>query len=303
MDDFQHIIAAVRLFCDKLGSFKFTGFDELLEWVDNIPKVWLSKCRESALDSIRSKLTQGLGDPMEVERIETQTVSKSEGKELAANGITSPGVDDGWDAAWSDGEVEADAKDGMPEQNADDGADAWGWGDDDEQPEQEPEKQKLPASGEVAADNDDDDSADAWGWGDDETNAQPDPAPTPDRTAASNAHSSKTKELTMKETYHISSMPEPVLTLISTILEDGALLVSSVPTPYLHFRRKLITQQKREQSSSLSCPGTLLTPNSHPCHVPSRFTILLFLGYGRQYVSLSRPVRTSSLAKPGQVPI
>lgn len=31
--------------------------------------------------------------------------------------------------------------------------------------------------------------------------------------------------MTLRETYKISAMPEPVLALISTILEDGAFLV------------------------------------------------------------------------------
>ncbi len=46
----------------------------------------------------------------------------------------------------------------------------------------------------------------------------------PFRGSTAAATENQTRELTLKETYHISSMPEPVLALIFAILEDGATL-------------------------------------------------------------------------------
>ncbi|KAK8066689.1 hypothetical protein PG997_013436 [Apiospora hydei] len=232
MDQFQGVIASVRLFCQSLMDLKYNGFAELQDWVDNAPRVWLAKCRENALDSVRTQMGHGLGSPKAVERVETQTVSCSEGKELAANGAPTNDEDD-W-AAWDDeGEgnateapqaaIQENANHGALDINEDD-ADAWGWG------EEEPVEEK-PTEPAVAGTSVEDDPADAWGWGDDEPIDQP-AAPSQPKAVESNpAKNLETREMTLKESYHISSLPEPVLDLISTILEDGASLVGSHSSP------------------------------------------------------------------------
>ena len=228
MDNFQDVVEAVKHFCDALRSSHYVGFDELQEWVDNLPRVWLSKCRETALDSVRSRLAEGLGESKVVERVETQTVSRSEGKELAANGVA---PDDAWDSAWSDDEAQPDAgnepKPGTTDE--DDGADNWGWGDDGADANVEPSAVKyLPQEKEISAPGEED-AMDAWGWGDeDDTEAPPVQAAPAAEAPTKKAEASQTRELTLKETYNISSMPEPVLALISTVLEDGASLVGWV---------------------------------------------------------------------------
>lgn len=233
MDQFQEVITAVGSFCQSLKDLKYNGFAELQDWVDNAPRVWLAKCRENALDAVRNKMGQGLGFPKAVERIETQTVSRSEGKELAANGAPTNDEDD-W-AAWDD-EGEGDATEApaaasqesanhsAPDSNEDD-ADAWGWG------EEEPVEEK-PAEPAGADTSMDDDPADAWGWGDEEPVDQPAAPPQPKTAEPVATKGPETREMTLKESYHISSLPDPVLDLISAILEDGASLVgqvSSVP--------------------------------------------------------------------------
>ncbi|XXG99875.1 hypothetical protein Hte_006216 [Hypoxylon texense] len=231
MDGFQQLTEAVKAFCSRLASLKFSGFEELQEWVDDAPKVWLSKCRETALDSVRIKLSQGLGKSKEVERVETQTVSRSEGKELAANGVTSPNDDDDWGAAWDDGE--GNGKDDIstkPESNEDDGTDAWGWGDDDATDEQP----QAPAGQPSAEPPAEEDPTEAWGWGEEDATEA-----TPEVVAQKAIPSSKTqsREVTLKETYNISSMPEPVLSLVSAVLEDAASLIGQVRAIYLLLSR------------------------------------------------------------------
>ncbi|KAK7966402.1 uncharacterized protein PG986_000679 [Apiospora aurea] len=232
MDQFQEVIASVRSFCQSLKDLKYNGFAELQDWVDNAPRVWLAKCRENALDSVRTKMGHGLGSPKSVERVETQTVSRSEGKELAANGAPTNNEDD-W-AAWDDeGEGNAtEAPQAASQENEnhgaldinEDDADAWGWG------EEEPVEEK-PTESAVADTSVEDDPADAWGWGDDEPIDQPAAPPQPKAVESNPTTNLETREMTLKESYHISSLPEPVLDLISTILEDGALLVGSHSSP------------------------------------------------------------------------
>lgn len=232
IEEFQGVLDIVRSFCTSLRGFDYTGFDDLQSWVDNAPQVWLRKCKETALDTVRTKLAQGLGNPKEVERVETQTVSRSEGAELAANGAPATTDDDDWGAAWDEGgddgglpenSQEATGNNNEPE-NEDDGGDAWGaWGEDDgaEEKPVEPPKSSVP---EPHAD--DDDGGDDWGAWDDATAekpAQPPAAQQPDART-------QTREMTLRETYKISSMPEPVLALITAILEDGAFLIQYVPS-------------------------------------------------------------------------
>lgn len=229
MDEFQKIIDATESFYTRLEALTFSGLEELQEWVQNVPRVWLAKCRETALDSIRTKLSQGLGVPKEIERVETQTVSQEEGRRLATNNV-GPTNGDGWDAAWDDNDAITNSEE-QPNQaksrdfgdEGDDGADAWGWGDDDNNEANATVPDTKPKH---SAPTEEDDPAAAWGWGDEE-----------DTSGASKEISTAnkglqptpfTQELTLKETYNISSMPEPVIALILTILEDGACLVGYV---------------------------------------------------------------------------
>ncbi|KAK4226226.1 hypothetical protein QBC38DRAFT_480998 [Podospora fimiseda] len=217
MERFQDTISLAKAFCGTLKSLGFSNFGDLQEWTENAPRVWLSKCREAALDTVRTKLSNGLGNTTRAEKIEKQMVSKSEGQQLTANGAAAADDDDhGW-GAWDDGEEAADTKDATekpPEDGEDDGADAWGWG--DEAAEEEHLKEQTMKSSKE--DDEEDDAAEAWGWGDDGNNKDSETKKEPKKSAT------ETRELTLKETYSISSNPQSILDLISVIAEDGAAL-------------------------------------------------------------------------------
>ncbi|KAK4203249.1 hypothetical protein QBC40DRAFT_337708 [Triangularia verruculosa] len=219
MGRFQQVIALAKNFCAALRKLGFTNLGDLQEWTESAPRVWLSKCREAALDTVRTKLSKGFGDPTRVEKIEKQMVSKSEGQQIAANGAAAVDDDEGgWGDAWGLEEDEApkqarkEVEKKPAAKLADDGdedvADAWGWGDEAAEEEQLIEETQKKTKIE------DEDPADAWGWGDDTNNEAP--------TAAKSG--SETRELVLKETYIISSMPQSVLDLIAAIVEDGAAL-------------------------------------------------------------------------------
>lgn len=224
MKDFETMIEEAGQLCSALEENGYTGFEELQEWVNNAPLIWLGKCREMALSTIRSRLADGIGKSKQVEKVEKQIVSLAEGKELATSGAgataeTNEWGDD-WGDAWGeddDGQTQDDSKSGDTKANGaeaeaeDDGTDAWGWDDDDT---------------DKAAADDDDIGADAWGWGDEDATQEPSAPPSPKKPRKPQANKSQeqTRELVLKETYNISSMPEPVLELIFAILEDGARL-------------------------------------------------------------------------------
>jgi len=234
MDSFEAVISDARVFCSSLAQLGYSGFSDLQDWVDSAPRIWLSKCRETALDTVRTKLSQGLGASKAVERVEKHMVSKSEAKQLTSNGPSSAAADQpDWDAAWSDGGGDDVAKEDVPipsienpeepGEPEDDGADAWGaWGEEEEPlPEATQEEHKADSRPE----EEELDAADAWGWGEDETKEGGSPTEPP--ASQHKEAEQSTREMTLKETYHISSMPEPVLALVFAILEDGAALTTA----------------------------------------------------------------------------
>ncbi|KAM6512298.1 ribosome biogenesis protein ytm1 [Fusarium solani] len=228
MDRFQAMIKRARGFCEILTSSGYTGFTDLQNWVENAPSIWLGKCRETTLDSVRSKLLNGIGEAKQVEKVEKQMVSLAEGKEITkAPGTAATGEANDWGADWGDAwdnDKEQDESQPRPKSKGqdsakveeDDGADAWGW-DDEDTTAAEPQTKKAQKE-----DDEEDDSAAAWGWGDDDATQEPQVEPAV-QGKASNPHD-ETRELVLRETYNISSMPEPVLELIYSILEDGAAL-------------------------------------------------------------------------------
>ncbi|KAJ4024485.1 ribosome biogenesis protein ytm1 [Fusarium irregulare] len=226
MDSFQAMIQRTQKFCQLLTEYKYTGLEDLQNWVDNAPSIWLGKCRETTLDSVRSKLLGGIGESKQVEKVEKQMVSIAEGKEITKTpggaGATAETADwgDAWGDAWEEDNEQPEEtqptqptkKPGSTKADEDDGADAWGW--DEEDTTAEPKDTK-----EATEKDDEDDAAAAWGWGDEDTVQEPESAAKKIKTEAH-----ETRELVLKETYSVSSMPEPVLELIQAILEDGAAL-------------------------------------------------------------------------------
>lgn len=228
MDNFQAMIKRAQEFCQSLTDNGYTGFADLQNWVDNAPSIWLGKCRETTLDSVRSKLLDGIGESKQVEKVEKQMVSIAEGKKITKTpggaGATAETADWGadWGDAWDeDNEPPRDESKPTTKEpdstkaDEDDGADAWGWDEEDTTAEAQDTKQ-------TAGKDDEDDSAAAWGWGDEDTAQAPEQAPAT-RSKIPQAQE-ETRELVLKEIYSVSSMPEPVLELIYAILEDGAAL-------------------------------------------------------------------------------
>lgn len=232
MDQFEAVMARAKEFCIRLSELSFTGFNELQEWVEDAPKVWLAKCRETALDTVRLRLSQGLGTPKQVERVEKQMVSRAEGQELAAVPNTAAAAEDeDWGAAWND---DGEQQDSAPQEDTqskqpqsegadEDGTDAWGWGDDTDSQEPSAAKPEEP----IQDPNDEEDGGDAWGWGDEDTHEEAPKSPAATRPSPAHVPAEKQREMTLRETYNISSMPEPVLQLVFAILEDGAALTQA----------------------------------------------------------------------------
>ena len=159
-------------------------------------------------------------------------VSRVEKKELTANTSADDMDDHGWDAAWSDSGNTAGylASQHTPPSDEpaaeDDGTDAWGWGDDDNS-DGKPEAQTQQGAEPQETAPDEDDPSEAWGWGEEEQNQEARPEVSAPTSTPAASRELQTQELVLKEKYNISSMPEPVLSLIQALVEDGAALTGS----------------------------------------------------------------------------
>ena len=227
--DFQDTMSLVQNFGNSLDSYKWPGRRDLDEWTRSIPDVWLRKRQETSLVQIRKLLSRGVGTIETVERVETQVLSRHD-EVFASN----KGGDD-WNAGWSDEESESPTKTHLSSTrnaaDAEDEEDVSAWGlDDDKGNGNDQDDQKNPAAADVDAD------ADAWGWGDENEGEE-----SKNTVQASQLNSKKSesnglaktpeqaeREVTLKETYNITSLPKEILEMITQIISDAEKLESPV---------------------------------------------------------------------------
>ncbi|KFZ07668.1 hypothetical protein V501_06228 [Pseudogymnoascus sp. VKM F-4519 (FW-2642)] len=243
MTDFRNSIALVHEFAETITVLGWGGADNLNDWVESSPRLWVAKRRETALDSTRRQLSKGIGRTKGVERTETQTITEFIDEELpggAANeGKETAKREDDWDVEWSDDEDKAN-EDSAPggdkgkakEKNA--GGESDGEGNTRSSSSlgrDSPKENNWTAEVLKEAAPDDDDGADAWGWGDDDEEEEPaetqeEPAPMPEKPEISEPQARREvqREVTLTEKYTVSSMPEPVFDTIRHIIEDAVTL-------------------------------------------------------------------------------
>ncbi len=217
MLEFQEILAQVLRLADVVESVGWHGKTDLLDWVDQAPRIWLTKRRETSLDKVRILLSRGLGRAKKVERIETEIVAP---EDEMFHGKS----EDDWNAEWSDGEDSRKAMTSSSKKGEEDEASAWGL--DDELDVGETAGKSAQVLG-----NDEDEAEDAWGWGDEkaEDESQHKTTKANKVRARSNGHASHTarqsqRELTLKEVYSITALPEAMLEIIAQVVSDAETL-------------------------------------------------------------------------------
>ncbi|KUJ07758.1 centromere/kinetochore protein-like protein zw10 [Mollisia scopiformis] len=213
MVDYQKALAQVGDFATVLDSMNWPGGDSLHDWVSNAPKIWLNKRRETALDWTRNQLSLGIGEPQFAERKETRMIARDDGHHIATTGNT---VHDDWDAAWDGDEPEPE-----PAQN--------GHTKNRSSFEEELRMSQVSSPGPADEEDNEDDAADAWGWGDDDATAddtaeQVASAEQNQPQALERRISPETREMTISEKYWTSSLPQPVFNTVVQIYNDGAQL-------------------------------------------------------------------------------
>lgn len=212
LDEFEKTLDHALQFARNIESCGWSGQEELVSWVNQAPRLWLTRRRVDSLDSVRKVLAVSKGTTKQVERIEIEKVSQADGA-LLENATT-----DDWDADWDNEKQETpagQATNTQPEEDED--LDAWGL-DEDTQEETEPDQAGLAAE---------EDADDAWGWGDDEDEkgdkSQPSEATAATKSASrgNTAQSASSREVTLKELYTVTDIPDSVLKIIQQQIADS----------------------------------------------------------------------------------
>jgi centromere/kinetochore protein ZW10 len=190
---------------------------DLDAWLQRIPQTWLARRKEASLVDLRTVSYNAVRQRKIVEKVETQLVSSddvmygSPPEEDHPEDEHNEEATDDWNAEWGDEEEDHPSKaETSPQHNKREQKDgqreeqeSWDdWGDEDEEQEEKgPSPAKPP-------------KPDAKTAGKEKPAAPPKPVPP--------------KEITLREPYTVTHIPDALLALVSRVLADAALL--SAPT-------------------------------------------------------------------------
>lgn len=209
LDEFEKTSDDVLNFTHTIEKLDLHGHEELVSWVNQAPRLWLTRRRVDSLDQVRRVLAISQCTTKQVERIEKEKVSH-ENETLLENATS-----DDWDAGWDDeNEENTNGKPAIHDEEED--MSAWGL---DEDAKDDAEKPTT---------TEEDDVGDAWGWGDEEDEDQqvdhpPSQAATTPKPVNGNAspHGASEREVTLREQYTITGIPDSILAIVLQQIVDS----------------------------------------------------------------------------------
>ncbi|KAL2002346.1 hypothetical protein VTN02DRAFT_129 [Thermoascus thermophilus] len=212
LDGFEDTLDRVLDFARTIESFGWRGPEELVSWVNQAPRLWLTRRRVDSLDQVRRLLAASQGTTKKVERVEKEKVSSND--EVLLEG----GSTEDWDAGWGN-DNEDESTNPAQKKDADDDEDVSAWDLDVET--EEIKEESKPAATEST---EDDDAGDAWGWGDEDEDLTTDKVPAAAASKPANGqngtHPSQ-REITLTEYYTVTDIPDSVLALILRQITDS----------------------------------------------------------------------------------
>ena len=206
----------VTAFRDVIKSKGWQGEDEITDWLENISQVWLSKRREYCLKTMRNIMLRKIGPLRLAERTETQRISSDDTTVLVKDLDQANGNNGNHNAQ---GPLVGDS---LLPLEADEGAlGAWGFEDEATTPT-ETHHQDEPQ-----------DTAKAWGFGEEEeediSNSGRQVSPdgqTETSTAGQPYRPPSAQEMTLRETYTVSDESGEIFTILNQLLLDSMKLMS-----------------------------------------------------------------------------
>lgn len=211
LDEFEKTLDVVLSFTHTIESLGLHGQDELASWVNQAPRIWLTRRRVDSLDQVRGVLAASQCTTKQVERVEREKVSH-ENEALLENAAS-----DDWDAGWDD-DNEEETNEKHAETGDDEDMSAWGL--DEDTTADATEKPAATAAEE-------DDAGDAWDWGDEEEEDQQNHPPSHAAPAAKpvngkgSADETSQREVTLRETYKVTGIPDLVLSIVEQQITDS----------------------------------------------------------------------------------
>jgi centromere/kinetochore protein ZW10 len=216
--EFQETLSYVLGLVEFFDELNWSGQDRLTEWVDKSAEIWLAKQKEAAIARVQTLFPKRVTEKKSVERVETQVVSKGDALHAGHDE-----QDDDWGADWDEEAPVQDTGEDKPQVTEEEDMSAWGEEDNDVSEETKVHdliKVEKPAE---------DEDADDWGadWGD-ETDAKPaplgqtptKPKQTPKVNGSSTQKAPKEQEVTLRETYTVTAIPDSIMEIILQVVTD-----------------------------------------------------------------------------------
>jgi centromere/kinetochore protein ZW10 len=193
----------------ELSTSGWPGSQGLLDWVELAPRMWLARRRVASLDRVRTALSLERGPTREVERTERQVVSNQD----AVFATEVEGND--WNTSWDDdNETSVQPPAALHEE---DDVSAW-----DFDADEEVDQHRTPGQAAAVSDGQDEESAEAWGWDEDSqekardmTSSTSNPSQQKIPRNGTNGDVPQGREVTLKESYTITDIPDSILDIIS----------------------------------------------------------------------------------------
>lgn len=212
-DSLETILRRATGFEEHLANIGWHGGAELNDWVEQAPKNYLAKRRESCLIQVRDLLSEKISQTREVERIETQMVSKGD--------VMGPSSsEDDWGADWEE-EAQESSDASRAKHNEEEDVSAWD--------ADEATTTVTHVNGDARQEAGEED---AWGW-DEPDSPTTTKKPEPVTSAAPRvngihdvAQQSGQRELTLKERHTITAVPDALMELIKSLISDASSLQS-----------------------------------------------------------------------------
>ncbi|KAI8935950.1 hypothetical protein NX059_007456 [Plenodomus lindquistii] len=233
VQNFQETLSYVLGLVEYLDELGWSGQNRLTEWVDKSAEIWLARQKESAIARVQILLPRKVREKKAVERVETQLVSK--GDALHVGG----GEEADWGADW-DEQDEPTAEQNRRKDTVEEEEDMSAWGEEDDVTKESSVKGANTPT--LPSDEDLDDwSAD---WGDEDEKKSNVPIQPATRSSDLTGGTVKSlphkvavdQELTLRETYTVTAIPDAILDIILQLNADvetlnGPALSQSAITP------------------------------------------------------------------------
>lgn len=231
--DFQETLSLVLGLVESFDELGWSGQQRLTEWVDRSAEKWLARQKEAAIAQVQRIFPKRVQEKKTVERVETQVLSRGDAM------LSGEEHDEDWNADWGDEDAPPDEPADKSEKTQtepveEEDISAWGI-DEDEPHEPQPQKEDKGAKPEAQGEED----AEDWGadWGDEEEQnhasseavTQSSSEPKAIGQAARSAKPSKDREMTLRETYTVTAIPDSIIDLILQVVTD----VGTLNTPDL----------------------------------------------------------------------